>query len=83
MDCDQVISQLFAYLDGELTVWRRTAITRHLSDCGHCSEGFDYEQRIQASIQRMMVLKCAETAPDRLRFRIADALGVNVDPNSP
>ena len=33
MDCEQSIHRVYEYLDGELTVWRRIAITRHLDEC--------------------------------------------------
>ena len=36
MDCDKAIHQVYAYLDGELTVWKRLAITRHLDECPPC-----------------------------------------------
>jgi len=32
MDCDDALFRVYEYLDGELTVWRRRAIARHLDD---------------------------------------------------
>jgi len=33
MDCDKAIYRVYGYLDGELTVWRRWTIRRHLDKC--------------------------------------------------
>jgi hypothetical protein len=48
MDCDKAIYRVYGYLDGELTVWRRWTIRRHLGKCPPCAQGFDFElkQRI-------------------------------------
>ena len=43
MDCDEAIVRIYQYLDGELTVWRRRAISRHLDECPPCAHGFDFE----------------------------------------
>ena len=40
MDCDEAIVRIYQYLDGELTVWKRRAITRHLDECPPCAQGF-------------------------------------------
>jgi hypothetical protein len=43
MDCEYALLRVYEYLDGELTVWRRQAITRHLDECPPCAEGFTFE----------------------------------------
>ena len=48
MDCDGAIHRVYHYLDGELTVWKRRAITRHLDDCPPCAEGYGFEIEIRA-----------------------------------
>jgi NADH-quinone oxidoreductase subunit F len=47
MDCDEAIIRIYQYLDGELTVWRRRAISRHLDECPPCAEGFDFEVELR------------------------------------
>jgi anti-sigma factor RsiW len=42
MDCEHAHLRVYEYLDGELTVWKRRAITRHLDDCPPCAEGFTF-----------------------------------------
>jgi mycothiol system anti-sigma-R factor len=81
MDCEHALSHMFAYLDGEMTVWRRTAFVQHMDDCPPCKDGLDAEAVIYQRLRFVVSQKCAETAPDRLRARIADCLGIQVDPN--
>ncbi|HEV7523846.1 MAG TPA: mycothiol system anti-sigma-R factor [Acidimicrobiia bacterium] len=72
MDCGQAHVRVYEYLDGELTVWKRRAITRHLDDCPPCAEGFTFE----FELRRVIVSKCAEDVPSELKSRIALALGI-------
>ena len=69
-DCVEAVHLLYHYLDGELTVERRTSIQRHLDDCPPCYEAFDFEAELRIVIAR----KCTETVPDSLKQRIAEAL---------
>ncbi len=72
MDCDQAHLRVYEYLDGELTVWKRRAITRHLDECPPCAEGFTFE----IELRRIVVSKCTEVVPSDLKARIAQALGI-------
>ena len=63
MDCDDALHRVYEYLDGEMTVWRRRAITRHLDDCPPCADGFTFE----VEIRRIVVSKCREEVPESLR----------------
>ena len=72
MDCEQAHHRVYEYLDGELTVWRRRAITKHLDECPPCANGFVFE----VEIRRIVVSKCREEVPMSLRFRIAESLGI-------
>ena len=72
MDCDHAIHRVYEYLDGELTVWKRRAIARHLDECPPCAQGYSFE----IEIRRVIVSKCGEEAPADLRARIAAALGL-------
>ncbi len=78
MDCGQAHLRVYEYLDGELTVWKRRAITRHLDDCPPCAEGFTFE----IDLRRVIVSKCSEDVPSELKTRIAIALGI-VDAGEP
>jgi mycothiol system anti-sigma-R factor len=75
MDCDKAILEVYSYLDGELTMWKRVAIARHLDECPPCLQGFSFE----VELRRVIVSKCSEEVPDGLRSRIAQALGFTPD----
>lgn len=75
MDCDEAIIRIYQYLDGELTVWRRRAIARHLDECPPCAEGFDFE----IEIRQIVATKCRDEVPPELKRRIAEAIGISVE----
>jgi len=78
MDCEHAHLRVYEYLDGELTVWKRRAIARHLHDCPPCGEAFTFE----VELRQVIVSKCSETAPRELRARIAAKLGIT-EPAAP
>jgi mycothiol system anti-sigma-R factor len=80
MNCQETHLRVYEYLDGELTVWKRRAITRHLDECPPCGEAFEFE----IDLRRVVVSKCREQVPVELRSRIAMALGIReqADPTS-
>jgi len=71
-ECDQALHRVYEYLDGELTVWQRRAIARHLEDCPPCAQGFVFE----VELRRIVVSKCGDEAPAELQLRIARVLGI-------
>jgi len=75
VDCEHAALQLYAFLDGELTVWRRRAIARHLDACPPCAQGFTFEMELR----QVIVSKCHDEVPTDLRRRIAAALGLDED----
>ena len=72
MDCDKAIYRVYNYLDGELTVWRRWSIKRHIDKCPPCAQGFDFE----VELRQVVSMKCRDEAPAELRRRIAEQLGL-------
>jgi mycothiol system anti-sigma-R factor len=70
MDCDEAILRIYQYLDGELTVWRRRAIARHLDECPPCAQGFDFE----IELRQVVASKCRDEVPPELKRRIAEAI---------
>lgn len=75
MDCDHAIGEVYAYLDGELTVWKRRAIARHLDKCPPCADGFHFE----VELRQVIVSKSREEVPADLKARIARHLGIDDD----
>ena len=60
MDCEGAVRRVYHYLDGELTVWKRRAITRHLDECPPCAQGFYFE----IEIRRVIATRCRDEAPE-------------------
>ena len=79
MDCDKAIHRVYYYLDGELTVWRRWTIKRHLSKCPPCAQGFDFE----LELRQVVSSKCRDEVPPDLLRRIAEAIGEPRRPGDP
>ncbi len=71
MDCNEAIHELYSYLDGELTAWKRRAIARHLDDCPPCAQGYEFEMELR----QVVVSRCRDEVPEGLRERIGRAIG--------
>lgn len=70
MDCERVHLQVFRYVDGELTAWRRVRVERHLRRCPECKGGVEFERRIKIVLKR----SCEVEVPEGLAERIRRAL---------
>ena len=70
VDCEQVLAELYTFLDGELTIERRSRIQVHLDDCNPCLEVFDFE----AELRQVIRTRCTEEVPDSLRQRVQQQL---------
>ena len=68
--CDDVLNQLYRFLDGEMDAKDKSGIEAHLRDCAPCLEAFDFE----AELRRVIASRCAEQMPDDLKNRILDAI---------
>ena len=44
-DCQDVIRQLWEYLDGELPTGDAEEIREHLEDCAHCNPQYEFQLR--------------------------------------
>ena len=71
MDCDKASNRMHHYLDGELRIWRRLTITRHLRRCPPCADTFVFE----VEVRQIVASRCRDETPPELKQRIADALG--------
>ena len=52
MNCDQVVTEVYSYLDGELTGVRRSRIEWHLRKCQPCGRSFRFEERLLLLVKR-------------------------------
>ena len=66
LECDEVITRLFAYLDGEIADTERADIDRHLERCRDCFTRAEFERQLKA---RLAETRSAD-APARLRDRV-------------
>ena len=71
MDCDKASYRMYRYLDGELTVFRRWKITRHLNRCPPCADCYGFEMEVR----QVVASRCRDQVPLELRQRIAEVLG--------
>ena len=69
-ECDEAISELYRYLDGELDADKVAHIEHHLRECSPCLEAYDFE----AELRKMIAEKSAEQMPAELRRQIIDVL---------
>jgi mycothiol system anti-sigma-R factor len=68
IDCDQVLREVEAYLDQELSDERREFIERHFATCSPCAKRADFQQRLRDIVAR----KCghAHPMPESLFVRV-------------
>ncbi|GAA2790659.1 mycothiol system anti-sigma-R factor [Saccharopolyspora taberi] len=65
--CDDVLAEVWLFLDNECDRERRAALQKHLDDCGSCLEHYGIEEHIKALLHR----KCGgEHAPAELKERL-------------
>jgi anti-sigma factor (TIGR02949 family) len=65
LDCEEVISRLFEFLDRELDPALEREVEHHLADCRGCFTRAEFERRLR---ERSAEASRAE-APERLRRR--------------
>jgi mycothiol system anti-sigma-R factor len=49
--CEQATEQIYFYLDGEMSQFRRMRIRWHLRRCGHCDCAYDFEEKVKEMIR--------------------------------
>ncbi len=65
--CDEAIEQIYFYLDGEMTWYKRTRVRRHLRRCGDCASAFDFETRFKEVVRNKGMEHPPPELIDRLR----------------
>ena len=75
IDCSQILSEVYLYLDLECSDDRRTAIGAHLDQCSPCLREYGIEQEVKA-----LVARCCggDRAPLELRDRLRAKLSALV-----
>ena len=49
--CNDAIEQVYFFLDGEITWYKRVQIRRHLKACSDCDNAFGFETRFKEVIR--------------------------------
>lgn len=70
MTCEEVIEQLFDYLDRELDSELHDRINHHLERCRDCFTRAEFEKRLRSRVNETADVE----APERLRRRIRRVL---------
>jgi mycothiol system anti-sigma-R factor len=77
--CEEALTALYGFLDGELTDAKRIEIRHHLDDCSPCLEVFDFEAELRLVIRQ----RCRDQVPDALREQVAKRLAaLEADPGA-
>lgn len=71
LDCQEVMQQLWAYLDRELTPDRMVAVSSHLALCTRCYPQFNFERAFLKALREVLYGHQDITA---LRERVQEAL---------
>jgi anti-sigma factor (TIGR02949 family) len=80
ISCQEVITELWDYLDGELPVERATAIADHLAECARCYPQYRFEYAFLSAVARQRAQGPGPSAA--LVDRVAGAVLVNT-PRAP
>ena len=67
LSCEDVLDQLFAYLDGELDGATDEDIERHLAACRSCFGRAEFERRLKARLAEAAATGAPETLVRRIR----------------
>jgi mycothiol system anti-sigma-R factor len=68
--CNDVMGQLWEYIDGELTPERTTLIQAHLDRCQACFPQYDFQKAFRQFLGR----QCHQAAPPGLRRKVFELL---------
>ncbi len=75
MDCEQALTELEAYLDGELIEDARRVVEAHLAGCSPCFQRSEFRVRLRAIVRTKcsVVEDLPPAVADRIRGAIASA----------
>ena len=73
-DCEEILREIYPYLDASLSEASRAEIQQHLDDCLDCLHVYDFH----AELRQVIARKCREqTVPPGLLMRVRDCLGMD------
>ena len=72
VDCDEALSTLYPFLDGELTAEVRVTIAAHLDRCGYCGDAAHFEAELRVVIADCARARVPGPLLERIRAVIAE-----------
>ncbi len=67
IDCDEVLHEVWGYLDGEIEEARYVEIQAHVEECAGCGPRYEFQRRLMALIQ----IRCKHgPLPESLKQRL-------------
>jgi mycothiol system anti-sigma-R factor len=72
VDCNEAMSTLYTYLDGELTIERRATVAAHLDGCGYCGDAAHFEAELRVVIADCARARVPELLLERIRAVLAE-----------
>ena len=74
-DCDEVLAEVWLFLDHECDEGRRRLLAQHLDECQPCLSEYGIDEKLK----RLLAAKCGgEHAPDGLKDRLRQQIRVAV-----
>ena len=64
--CDEVLEDVYIYLDAECDQVNSAKIKQHLHECSPCLQEFGLEEQVKAIVKR----SCSDPAPPELRAKV-------------
>ncbi len=77
MKCSEVRANIELLIDDALSPGIKSAMQRHISKCGHCSEEFHSAGRFRLALRR--AVKNSAPAPEHLLNNIRRMIRLNAD----
>jgi anti-sigma factor (TIGR02949 family) len=71
-NCDEAMERLYEYLDEEMDEATAEGIRSHLSGCGGCHDGFDFEKRLKVVVRERLAEEVPQSFINRLRRALDD-----------
>ncbi len=76
--CDDVIENMYLFLDKEITEEKRADVQQHLTECIPCLEAFEFE----AELKTVIATRCKDKVPAHLYEKIMTSLTAETEGNS-
>lgn len=77
--CDRAVEEMYYYLDGEMSFYRRIRVRWHLRKCGSCCGAFDFETGVKNLIRQKSHTEPSAELIERLRTLLREEAGDDVE----